>query len=195
MGRTPLNYAIVALLAIAFLGLAFTGAQMGFVIPLDIHALWGVSHRWWASVHLALALAFALAVVLHFVVHWDWLAIVSRRSRLRSVRGWSAVVLAAASTSVFVGLRSAPRRERVSQACVLGRRVYLAQECDLCHSIGKVGGTVGPALDHVGSKRTPDWMREEIVDPQGHNPDSVMPGHQLSKRQLDALVDYLASLK
>jgi cbb3-type cytochrome oxidase cytochrome c subunit len=96
---------------------------------------------------------------------------------------------------VFGVLKAAHRRERIPQADVLGRSVYLEQECDLCHAINGVGGSVGPDLGHVGSRRSRDWISEKIVDPQSHNPGSARPGHQLSKRQLDGLVDYLASLK
>ena len=193
--RTPLNYTIAALLAIAFLGLAFTGIQIGVVIPSDIHALWGVSHRWWARVHLYIAFAFMVFAIAHFLLNWDWLAAASRRSRLRSISAWSVVVVVGAFVAVYAGLRSAPPRARVAQGTELGRRVYLAQECDLCHAIDRVGGTVGPDLSHVGSKRSQGWIADEIIDPASHQPDSKMPTHELSKEQLDALVNYLAALK
>jgi mono/diheme cytochrome c family protein len=190
-----LNYTLAALLGTAFLGLAFTGIQVGLVIPRDIHALWGVSHGWWARVHLYLALAFMLFVIVHFALHWGWLSAASRQSRLRSMAAWSFVVMGVASLSVYAGLRSAPERSRVSPETALGRRVYLAQECDACHAVARVGGTVGPDLTHVGSKRSRDWLAQEIVNPDAHQPDSKMPAHELSKDELNALVDYLASLK
>ncbi len=190
-----MNYTISALLAVAFVGLAFTGIQMGFVIPMDINALWGVSHRWWARLHLYIALAFMVLVIGHFALNWDWLAAASRRSRLRSIGAWSLVVLGAAAATVYGGLRSAPPRARVPKGTTLGRRVYLAQQCDLCHAIDGIGGRIGPDLTNIGSKRSPAWLADEVTDPSSHEPDTKMPDHALAKAELKALVDYLASLK
>jgi mono/diheme cytochrome c family protein len=193
--RAALNYTIAGLLAMSLLGLAFTGIHMGFVIPADINALWGVSHRWWARVHLYIALAFMVFAVAHFALHWDALAAASRRSRLRSMRGWSVVVVGAAFVVVYAGLRLAPARAQVSRGTGLGRRVYLAQECDLCHAIDGVGGTMGPDLSHAGARRDRSWLAEEITNPDSHQPGSRMPAHELSKKELDALAGYLAALK
>jgi putative heme-binding domain-containing protein len=77
----------------------------------------------------------------------------------------------------------------------LGQRVYLAQECDLCHAINGAGGTVGPDLSHVGSKHDRAWLREEVIDPESHHANTQMLAQTLPKKQLDALADYLEGLK
>src|SRR5687767_3906358 len=43
-----------------------------------------------------------------------------------------------------------------------GKKVYAAEKCSICHSIGGVGNKKG-SLDAVGSKLTADEIREWIV--------------------------------
>jgi mono/diheme cytochrome c family protein len=82
-----------------------------------------------------------------------------------------------------------------------GEKVYAAQKCQMCHSIAEKGNKNGP-LDGVGSKLTPEEIRQWIVDAPGMTVKTKAarkplmksyPG--LSKEDLDALVAYMASLK
>jgi len=54
-----------------------------------------------------------------------------------------------------------------------GRAVYDANACAACHTIGTVGGTVGPQLTAIGRSRAPRYLRELLLDP-GKNPPSDM---------------------
>jgi cbb3-type cytochrome oxidase cytochrome c subunit len=60
-------------------------------------------------------------------------------------------------------------------------------------------GMRGPDLSKVAaeSKHSRDWLAEHIKDPQQHKKESRMPkfGGRLSDDDLNAVVDYLASLK
>jgi hypothetical protein len=63
----------------------------------------------------------------------------------------------------------------------------------------KGGFSRGPDLAKVSAdpKHTRAWLREHILDPQSQKPNSRMPkfASKLSDSDLEALLDYLASLK
>jgi mono/diheme cytochrome c family protein len=88
-----------------------------------------------------------------------------------------------------------PRKAAATTTSEHGRAVYLSQNCSACHRIAGKGGTIGPDLSHVGSRRSAAWIAKKITDPRATNPSSVMPPHQLSHKDLDALAGYLAGLK
>lgn len=81
-----------------------------------------------------------------------------------------------------------------------GEKVYTDQKCSLCHSIGGHGNPKGP-LDDVGSKLTPDEIRQWVVDAKGMTAKTKatrkpeMKQYTLSKDNVDALVAYLSPLK
>lgn len=77
-----------------------------------------------------------------------------------------------------------------------GEAVFKSRGCSGCHSISGVGGNLGPDLTNIGAKRSKEWLAEQIKEPKSKNPASIMPAYKnLSKTDLNALVDYLASLK
>ncbi|MEN8144715.1 MAG: c-type cytochrome [Gemmatimonadota bacterium] len=72
--------------------------------------------------------------------------------------------------------------------------------CTACHSLGGVGGALGPSFDDMGSLST-DYVRRGILDPAAdtapgfENFAGTMPpnfGDQLTAAQLEALVQYLS---
>jgi len=81
-----------------------------------------------------------------------------------------------------------------------GEKVYADQKCSLCHSISGKGNAKGP-LDAVGSKDSPDEIRQWIVDAKGMTAKTKatrkpeMKAYNLAKEDVDALVAYLSSLK
>jgi len=50
-----------------------------------------------------------------------------------------------------------------------GKDVYDANGCATCHTIGTVGGAVGPQLTAIGRSRAPKYLHEFLLDP-GKNP-------------------------
>jgi len=77
-----------------------------------------------------------------------------------------------------------------------GASLFTSLGCAACHSIGGVGGKVGPALDRVADRRDRAWIEAQIKDPTSHNSSSNMPGFpNLTQGDLTALVDYLVSGK
>ncbi len=77
-----------------------------------------------------------------------------------------------------------------------GEALFKSLGCSGCHSISGVGGNLGPDLTKIGAKRSKERLAVQITDPKSINPASIMPAYKdLSKTDLNALVDYLASLK
>jgi cytochrome c oxidase subunit 2 len=71
------------------------------------------------------------------------------------------------------------------------------ERCLECHLLNGKGGAVGPNLTTVGNRRSRDFIVQQIRDPRSHNPNSAMPsyGSRLSEQDINALADYLSSLK
>ncbi len=76
-----------------------------------------------------------------------------------------------------------------------GRRLFEQKGCIACHSLGGNGGKIGPALDNVGLRRTPEWMVQHFRDPQTVSPGSVMPRFGFTEAEARALKDFLLHLR
>jgi cytochrome c oxidase subunit II len=87
-----------------------------------------------------------------------------------------------------------------------GRRIFESTACINCHAIGGsvADGRFGPDLTHLMSRRTiasgaaentKANLRLWIQSPDAIKPGSLMPAMQLSNADLDALVDYLVTLR
>ncbi|MHB1680634.1 MAG: c-type cytochrome [bacterium] len=86
--------------------------------------------------------------------------------------------------------------------------IYRRGLCVGCHTINGNGGSVGPDLSHVGSKRSLAWIKKQITDDSssshfalgsmdGSFP-AMMPRGlvtQMSNTDINALAGYLISLK
>jgi putative heme-binding domain-containing protein len=59
---------------------------------------------------------------------------------------------------------------------VKGQTLYEANGCATCHTIGTIGGAVGPQLTTIGRARAPKYLRDFLLDP-GKNPppDMTLP--------------------
>ena len=87
-----------------------------------------------------------------------------------------------------------------------GRRIFETTACINCHAIGGTvaDGHFGPDLTHLMSRQTiasgaaentKANLRVWIQKPDAIKPGSLMPAMQLSNADLDALVDYLETLR
>ena len=87
-----------------------------------------------------------------------------------------------------------------------GAEVFAQNACVGCHTIaGTVAqGRVGPDLSHFGSRttlaagirqNTPEGLAEWLRDPQAVKPGNLMPTLNLRPSDVEALVEYLHSLK
>ena len=86
------------------------------------------------------------------------------------------------------------------------RAMFLSFSCVNCHTVSgtAASGTFGPDLSHLMSRNTlgsgvipnsEENLRAWVKDPQTIKPGNLMPNMQLSARELDQVVAYLASLK
>lgn len=75
------------------------------------------------------------------------------------------------------------------------RPMVFNQMCVACHSVGGQGGSVGPALDGIGTRLERDYLARWLADPQAVRPGTTMPRLPLSESQLDELTNYLATLE
>ena len=67
--------------------------------------------------------------------------------------------------------------------------------CLTCHKVGELGSDFAPALDSVGTKVTPTYLRQWIDNPKAYDPDTAMPSLRLGTKELDNVVAYLMSLQ
>jgi nitric oxide reductase subunit C len=72
---------------------------------------------------------------------------------------------------------------------------YFSTICVACHSVEGSGGTVGPALDGVGSRLSASELDRWLADPPGVKPGTAMPKLDIPDATRSELVQWLASLK
>jgi cytochrome c oxidase subunit 2 len=100
--------------------------------------------------------------------------------------------------------KSAPEPRTDSQRH--GREVFLTSQCVMCHTIQGTSAraTLGPDLTHVGGRsmigagelpNTRGYLAGWILNASALKPGARMPPNQLSSDDLNALLDYLESLK
>jgi ubiquinol-cytochrome c reductase cytochrome b subunit len=72
-----------------------------------------------------------------------------------------------------------------------GAIVFQAKQCRNCHSLDKVGGLRGPALDDVATRLTEDQLFRQVLQGGGNMP---AYGKNLSPSETTALVRFLTTL-
>jgi cytochrome c oxidase subunit II len=101
-------------------------------------------------------------------------------------------------------LQNAPAPATESQ--INGQKVFLSKPCVMCHRIQgtDAGGRVGPDLTHVASRQTiaagtlqntRDHLTKWITNSQDVKPGNRMPPIPVDDNELNALLDYIQSLK
>ncbi|MGZ8921004.1 MAG: c-type cytochrome [Limisphaerales bacterium] len=94
-----------------------------------------------------------------------------------------------------------PVAEHQPIALLQGVKIFEEQRCSLCHSIAGVGSRRSP-LDGVGDRRQASELRDWITG-SGSATNGLAPStikrkqryHEISPTEMEALVQYLASLK
>jgi ubiquinol-cytochrome c reductase cytochrome b subunit len=71
---------------------------------------------------------------------------------------------------------------------------YQTRQCFLCHQLNGVGGTVGPPMNGLGTRRTRDWIMGHFGDPRKYVAGSKMPAYKLPPEELAQVTDYLLSI-
>ncbi len=74
-----------------------------------------------------------------------------------------------------------------------GQQVFEESGCRGCHKLDGIGGIIGPELDKVGARRSPDWLRKHFLAPATVTPGSAMPPQKLSETNLEAIILFMLS--
>ncbi|MGW8271877.1 MAG: c-type cytochrome [Thermodesulfovibrionales bacterium] len=75
-----------------------------------------------------------------------------------------------------------------------GAALFQKEGCVNCHRLKGVGGSIGPDLTDVSSRRSDQFIRQQLRDSSVNNPNSAMPSFKhLSEKEIQALIDYLKS--
>lgn len=91
-------------------------------------------------------------------------------------------------------LKNAADLESAPDGVIEGAMIYQEQQCGLCHVVNGVGVQVGPSLNGVAGRRSKEWIEVQIRHPKRHSPQTMMPGYNLSPREMNAVVTYLTSM-
>ena len=97
-------------------------------------------------------------------------------------------------TLVLVAAACAHARE-TSVPVAEGRRVFQAQGCYGCHTVGATGTAIGPDLSHIGAKHNRSYLIAWLRDPSSQKPTAHMPNLTLTDSEVQALAAYLGSLR
>ncbi|HEX5490097.1 MAG TPA: cytochrome c oxidase subunit II [Candidatus Udaeobacter sp.] len=108
--------------------------------------------------------------------------------------------------SNWLSAQKKPAPEPSSDSQRRGREVFLASQCVMCHTIQgtKARATLGPDLTHIGARKmiaagelpnTRGYLAGWILNAPALKPGVRMPPNQMSADDLNALLDYLESLK
>ena len=66
--------------------------------------------------------------------------------------------------------------------------------CETCHTIMEAGGTVGPVLNQVGRRRSEDWIRRWLTNPQAVKPGTKMPTFVFTPAEFEEVVAHLSRM-
>ena len=112
MSKSTTNFAVDAVALVAIVLLGATGVLMRYVLPPGsghFSQLWGMDRHQWGDIHFWLAVVLLSTLVLHIVLHWNWIVcMVKGRSGRGSVMRvgvamLSVLILAAIVASPFFG--------------------------------------------------------------------------------------------
>ncbi len=86
---------------------------------------------------------------------------------------------------------------KLTTAQEAGRRLYQSRNCAACHRIAGAGGSMGPDLSQVGSRRDLAWLHEYVETPRNLNPAATMPGFvpPMSHQEVEWVAQYLSTLR
>ena len=99
-----------------------------------------------------------------------------------------------------------PAIQPSSATAARGQQIFMSGTCNMCHAISgtEAGSNIGPNLTHVASRQTigaatmtnlGDHLSQWIADSQKIKPGNRMPPHNLSPEDLQAVIDYMQTLK
>ncbi len=91
VSAATVNFVLDTFLALAFLSVVFASCIVVFVFPSGPEAggwmLWGLDYKGWSYVQVGCLGVFTLGVLLHLVLHWNWVCgyLANRASRRKGM--------------------------------------------------------------------------------------------------------------
>jgi len=77
-----------------------------------------------------------------------------------------------------------------------GKALYQTKyQCQSCHTIGGMGGYVGPNLNNAGNWLTPAWIEAWLRNPQALQPGTIEPRRDFTDDEIRDLTAYLMTLR
>ena len=119
----------------------------------------------------------------------------------------NAIVYTPADFEAWVALNRQPAQPQpATELALQGGEVFGRSACIGCHTISgtTAQAQIGPDLSHFGSRttlasgilpNTPENLADWLRDPQAAKPGNLMPNLHLRPTEVEALVEYLHSLK
>jgi mono/diheme cytochrome c family protein len=104
---------------------------------------------------------------------------------------WVASILAVV-TAAFGLVHPVPAQD--GTLIVEGRRLFFAQGCHGCHTLGGAGTPIAADLSAIGRKYSRGALERWLRDPAEVEPKAHMRKLDLTDREIEALAAYLASL-
>jgi hypothetical protein len=108
MNRTLLNILVDLAVGLLFLGMIATGYLLRFPLPPGsnkTHSLWGLTRHQWGDVHFWISLGLVLMLVVHLVLHWNWVVtVIGKRCHLVETSQPSLVRSAIWTIGVFLAI-------------------------------------------------------------------------------------------
>lgn len=125
MQRTLLNLIIDLASGFLFCALIATGYLLRFPLPPGTNkvlSLWGLSRHQWGEVHFWISTVLVSVLVVHVILHWQWLVTVIRqrlhRAKTNSSRaGWVIGLIAVGLFTLFAWSAHVSVRERSEPCC------------------------------------------------------------------------------
>jgi mono/diheme cytochrome c family protein len=74
-----------------------------------------------------------------------------------------------------------------------GHELFVEKNCIACHNVGGVGAKTGPDLLGVTKRHSPEWLDEQLVNPQLVYPGSSMPEYDLETNARKALLAFMTT--
>jgi putative heme-binding domain-containing protein len=89
--------------------------------------------------------------------------------------GWVMISKEIWQVAGFVRTLGRVTEEKVPGNAANGERLYRSTgNCAQCHSVQGQGGTLGPELSAIGSRRSASYLREALLEPQNTAPEGFM---------------------
>ena len=108
--------------------------------------------------------------------------------------GWSRWI-AGAAVGAALGFLVPVAFGQDSALVAKGKQAFNDQGCYGCHTLGRSGTPIAPDLSRIGAKRSEEYLRRWLEDPEAQKPTAHMPKLALTKEETRALAAYLASLR